>query len=181
MGKRVQSKLALILLFAGGIIGLVVFLIHDGYFLSRWQNKTILCDLNGDGTGEVIKLIRRRVTVSRDGTLLWESDNDWKAADVLTADLNRDGMEELLVLCWKRGSYGEYIPFWEEENDKEYSQHIFIYQMNGETIHAVWMSSRLKPQIKAWDITEENRIHIVTDKGEDTVWMWDRWGLERVE
>lgn len=180
MGKRFQSKLALILIVLGVAAGFIIFLIRDGYFLDRWQNKTIVCDLDGNGTHEVIKLANRRATVSRDDVLLWKSDDDWKVADVLTADINRDGMEELLVLCWKRGSFGKYLPFWEEENDKEYSQHIFIYQAAEDRIEAVWMSSRLKPQVASWNITEENLLHIVTDKGEDTVWMWGQWGLVRI-
>lgn len=182
MGKLVQNKWgALILIAVCAAAGFVVFLIRDGYFLDRWQDKTVVCDLNGDGSDEVIKLANRHASVSGNGVLLWQSDDDWKVADVLVEDINRDGIKELLVLCWKRGSYGEYIPFWEEKNDREYSQHIFIYQSVEDGLEAVWMSSRLKPQVISWKITEDNLIHIVTDQGEDTVWMWDQWGLERVK
>lgn len=182
MGKRVQSKGTLIWFFvcAAGIAGFIIFLIRDGYFLGRWQNKTIVCDLNGDGTDEVVKLAKRRAAVSRDGVCLWQSDDSWNVENVLVADINGDGVKELLVLLWKRGSYGKYLPFWEEENDKEYSQHIFIYQSVENRIEALWMSSRLKPQVVSWEITEDNLLHIATDKEEDTVWMWDQWGLERV-
>lgn len=180
MGKRVQSRLAVILIAVCAAAGFITFLIRDGYFPGRWHNKTISCDLDGDGDDEVIKLANRQLAVSRNNVTLWKSDENWKVADVLINDINRDGTRELLVLLWKRGSFGEYIPFWEEENDKEYSQHIFIYQAEGDKIEAVWMSSRLKPQVASWDITEENLLHIVTDKGEDTVWMWGQWGLERV-
>lgn len=182
MGKRVQSKQKLILIAACAVVsaGFVIFLIHDKYFFGRRHNKTIVCDLNGDGTDETIKLADRRVTVSRDGVLLWQSDDDWKAEDVLAADINRDGSREILILLWKKGSYGTYLPFWEEENDKEYSQHIFIYRVVEDGMEAVWMSSRLKPQAASWDITEDNLLHIVTDKEEDTVWMWGQWGLERI-
>lgn len=183
MGKRVQSKLgALILIAVCAVVsaGFIVFLIRDGYFLGRWKNKTVVCDLNSDGTDEVIKLAKRRAAVSRNGVLLWQSDDGWNVEDVLAADINRDGAGELLILLWKRGSYGEYLPFWEQENDKEYSQHIFIYQSVEDRIEALWMSSRLRPQVVSWEITEDNLLHIVTDQEEDTVWVWDQWGLERV-
>jgi hypothetical protein len=43
------------------------------------------------------------------------------------------------------------------------------------------MSSKLIPEISAWDITEENQIHIITTSGEDTLWIWGSWGLERIK
>ncbi|MCM1468271.1 MAG: hypothetical protein NC086_08995 [Alistipes sp.] len=183
MGKRIQDKPALILIIIGAAVCFIVFCLRGGHFSGRQNEieKTIVCDLEGDGTDEIIKLADSRVTVERNGVILWESDEEWEVCDVLAADIDGDGSGEILVLLWKKGSYGEYLPFWEEENDEELSQHIFIYRTDGEGVKAVWMSSRLKPQVASWDMTEDNRIHIVTDKGEDTVWKWDRWGLVRVE
>lgn len=179
MGRRVQGKLAVVLLFAAGIIGFIFFLMWNRYCTVRQYVNSMNCDLNGDGTEEAIRLADSRITVSCEEEVIWESDSEWAVTDFLVADINRDDRQELLLLLWKNGSFGEYTPFW-KENDEEYSQHIFIYRMSEDKIQAVWMSSRLKPQVQSWNMTEDNLIHIVTADGEDTSWLWGQWGLERV-
>lgn len=179
MGKRVQGKLAAGLLFVAGFIGFIFFLMWNRYCTVGQYDNSMNCDLNGDGAEEIIRLTDSCVTVSHENVVIWESDAEWEVTDFLVADINRDDREELLLLAWKKGSFGEYTPFW-EENDEEYSQHIFIYRMSEDKMQAVWMSSRLKPQVQSWNMTEDGLIHIVTDSGEDTDWMWGEWGLERV-
>ena len=84
------------------------------------------------------------------------------------------------MLVWKRGSYGDYTPFW-DENDNGFSQHIFIFQWIDERPDPIWMSSTLRPQVDSWELTDENTIRIITDSGEDTRWIWGQWGLERIK
>lgn len=185
MGKRIQGKYKLIvpglvLMIAGGMI----FFRCNGSFCREQENKTAACDINHDGTDEIITLYNRKLSITDNGNLLWEAQEEWEVTDFLIADINKDGWEEILILLWKQGSFGEHAPFWEEDHtDDEPSQHIFIYQWSGQEqrIKPLWMSSRLKPRIQSWNMTEDGKIHIITDKNEDTLWIWGKWGLERVQ
>jgi predicted DNA binding protein len=144
--------------------------------------KVLYCDMDGDGVCEIITQKLRSVTIEMNGEVCWKSDMEWKCDDFLVADIDGDGANEFLVLLWKKGSFGEHTPFW-KENDDEISQHIFIYEWSEEKgrIAPVWMSSKLIPEISSWDINEDNQIHIITMSGEDTLWIWGSWGLERID
>lgn len=181
MDKRIQGKNILIILGCAVIImGSVILFLCAGYLGDKRGQKTIFCDINQDGTDEKITLCDQKITITEDDNLLWESQEEWEVTDFLISDINKDGWEEILILLWKQGNYGEYTPFW-EENDDEFSQHIFIYQWKEQRLKPLWMSSGLKPRIKEWSMMEDGRIHIITDKDEDTMWIWGNWGLERVK
>ena len=184
MGKRIQDKYKLIVLgLVVMIAGSVILFRCNGSF-KRHGKKTEICDMNHDETDEIITLCNQRLSIMENANLLWESQEEWKVTDFLITDINRDGFYELLILLWKKGNFGEYAPFWEENSmDDELSQHIFIYQWSEQEkrIKPLWMSSGLKPQIQSWNLTEDGKIHILTDKKEDTLWRWREWGLERVQ
>lgn len=109
------------------------------------------------------------------------SEPGWRVRDFLIGDLDRDGTDELLLLVWRRGHYGPSHPFWVDQNDYAYSQHIFIYEQKDSGAEPVWMSSALSPRVRCWSMTEEGRLHILTPAGEDTLWGWNSWGLERLD
>lgn len=181
MGKRIQTRHLLILgsiLFLVITAGSVFYLIWEGFFLDTWEKKNIQVDINMDGTKEVLQLANRKVCIISDEDVLWETPREWKVVDFLLSDIDRDEETELLFLVWKRGSFGEYTPFW-EENDDEFTQHIYIFQWEDNRLAPIWMSSKLKPQVESWDMVDDNTIHIITDSGEDTIWIWSSWGLTR--
>ena len=89
---------------------------------------------------------------SYDKKILWESEKDFLVSDVLTADIDRDGREEFMFLFWKRGYYGRYKPFWVKKDTSDFTQHIF-----------------------------NNALKITSEKGEETLWIWNEWGLERIK
>lgn len=180
MGKRVQGKLAVKRISAAAVMVILIVLLWNGTFAKRQSGKDVICDINGDGQEERISLTENHVRVSRQEAVLWQSDEEWEVTDFLVADIDGDDTVELLLLLWKKGSFGEYTPFWIEDDGQTVTQHIFIYRMDEDKMKAVWMSSQLKPQVRSWDLAKENRIHIITDSGEDTIWMWGQWGLERV-
>ncbi|MBC5579996.1 hypothetical protein H8S23_00575 [Anaerofilum sp. BX8] len=164
--------------FCGALILGLLWL--DGAFLARWQQRTEVFDPDGDGRQETFLLERRSFAVLRDGETLWGTDGDWKVEDYLHGDLDGDGAEELLLLVWKRGSYGPVRPFWVESDGGGYSQHIFIYRWADGLPQPVWMSSALQPQVRQWSL-EAGRLNILTREGETTSWAWRTWGLERVD
>lgn len=145
------------------------------------HTKSSQIDLNNDGINDTIKLKNHTISIEINNEIIWTSDHDWRVTDYITGDINHDGKEELLILLWKKGSYGEHLPIWEKENDNKKSQHIFIYEWQDSSINSIWMSSKLRPEIKRWEMLEDNQIHIITRKNEDTIWRWNYFGLERCQ
>lgn len=166
---RILLTIAAILVTAGAVAA----------FLLLQKPKVLYCDVDGDGSQEIFTLKYRALTVEKDGAVIWESDDDWRVDDFLVYDINADGSMDLLVLLWKRGSFGAYAPIWvDKEADDEMTQHMFIYSWE-DGWRPLWMSSKLIPEIREWNMTEEGKIHIITDSGEDTLWQWGSWGIER--
>ena len=142
MGKRIQSKL--VIFFVPVLFGamiLYLFSFKQGY-------KTEYYDIDNDGINEEFSQKLRTVTVTRNGNVCWKSEQDWRCDDFLVYDIDRDGKKEFLVLLWKKGIFGEYKPFWMEENKEELTQRIFIYKWNDDEqkIAPIWMSSKLVPE-----------------------------------
>lgn len=160
-----------------------VFLLlwHQGFFLAAWQEKTALCDLNSDGSTEKLVLKDRRMSVLQNGREIWTTDKGWETADFLIGDIDGNGRTELLLLVWKRGSYGSSRPFWVEEDERGYSQHIFIYRWKDGDLRPLWMSSRLRPEVRDWQMNAEGHLQILTSYKRETLWGWRSWGLERLD
>ena len=112
---------------------------------------------------------------------LWCTPWDWSVQDVLCGDINRDGKEELVLLVWKHGSYGEHLPFWEKRNDIRLEQHLFIYQWEEtrETkLRALWMSSTLDMQVSSMLMDRKGRLVITDVQGKSTRWQWQDFGMK---
>ena len=141
----------------------------------EWQSRTLTA---GDWT---VTLDRGRVTVTAAGET-WQPDPDTRVQDALTADMDRDGEAELLLLTWRQGRYGESRPFWvtEAEDGDRWTQHIDIYDL-GETVRPRWMASDIGLEAEAWRFSETARLVITDRTGAETAWDWLSWGLERVE
>ncbi|MBO4390624.1 MAG: CapA family protein [Lachnospiraceae bacterium] len=114
-------------------------------------------------------------------TIRWNGDEDWSVQDMVVKDVDYDGAEELILLVWKHGSYGDTMPFWVEENDNRLRQHIFIYSYDlsrEARVKAIWMSSEI-----GFDITSiepgmgDSLIVSVKDEG-DHLWRWRSFGLK---
>lgn len=126
-GNR-NSKRIVMVLMALVCTGAVLYLLWDhGAFLPvwiSWQSGAVT-----DGQSECEILLRdRRVTVQRREEILWESPKEVKVQQALWADVDNDGKEELVLLCWKKGRYGKSRPFWVERDEKKWSQHLFVYE-----------------------------------------------------
>ena len=113
--------------------------------------------------------------------LLWQTDSNVKVSDYLTGDIDHDGRPEILLLTWKRGSYGNHRPFWVEKDTWHFTQHIYIYELYKKSVRPVWMSSALEFNIREW-VLNENGVLILTDpEGTDTRWAWISWGLKQID
>lgn len=150
-----------------------------GDFLPGWiQWNTASIE---SGEPERIELTRRTVTVLNHGEAVWQSDREIQVQDILWCDIDHDGERELLLLCWKRGRYGDSRPFWVTEDETSWSQHIFIYDWTADGIRPIWMASDIGLEAAAWRFDETQRLVITDRDGAQSAWDWISWGLKRIE
>ena len=118
------------------------------------------------------------------GNIVWESEKNWKVQDFLVCDIDSDSDNEILLLTWKKGSFGKHLPFWVEENDTDTGQHIYIYEKREEAegehsfLRASWMSSALKETIISWSFDTRTRLRASYEDGSVRYFNWNSWGLK---
>ena len=134
----------------------------------------------------MMMLKNKRLGVYKDAELVWESDKSVKVQDVLITDVDRDGVSEMTVLCWKKGRYGKYKPVTADkessaDDTKFYSQHIFLYNLAAEGPEPKWMASDIGPVVLS--IETPNGYILTTHEKDGTVseWMWANWGFTKVK
>lgn len=165
--------------------GAVLYLLWDrGAFLPGWipWQSGEVCD--GQPGCEIL-LRDRRVTVRRQEEILWESPKEVKVQQALWADVDNDGKEELVLLCWKKGRYGKSRPFWVERDEKKWSQHLFVYEYDQGVIRSKWMSSYLGMDVESVAVNGEkaplSRLYLTDREGKVSCWRWDFWGFTKEE
>ena len=65
----------------------------------------VRADSDGDGHPETYQLAGGQVTVKLNQEIIWESDPAWRVTDLVLADADHDGQEEMLLVLWKEGSW----------------------------------------------------------------------------
>lgn len=157
-----------------------LWLLHLGYLLPTWiswQQRQIVCQ--GAGPDEIV-LRHRTVTVLQDGAAVWQSGREIKVQDVLWADIDHDEEDELMLLCWKRGRYGSSRPFWVTEDQRTWSQHIYLYDWESDGPRPIWMASDLGMEVDCWSFEPRTRLLLTDRTGAQSAWDWLSWGLSRV-
>lgn len=155
-----------------------------GAFLPRWivWTKGSVCDDTGSYE---TTLAGKKVFVTRGGEKIWDSPEGVKVQQVLSCDMDRDGRDELILLCWKRGRFGKYMPFWIEEDEKNWSQHIFVYEYAEDTMYPKWMSSYIGQDVAQMAFGGNKSCHkrlFLTDpEGAVSYWHWESWGFTKEE
>ena len=155
----------------------------SGFFLPRWidwNTAQIRCEAK-DGEPAQIVLAGRTVRVLKGEDLVWQSDRTLRVQDVLWCDIDHDGEQELLLLCWKRGRYGDSRPFWVTQDEKSWSQHIYIYDWTEDGIRPIWMASDIGLEAAQWRFDAVQRLVITDTQGGQSAWDWITWGLRRIE
>ncbi len=112
----------------------------NGAFLPHWISWES-SSIQGAITGYRIELQRRRVSVFAGEKEIWRSPREIQVQDVMSCDIDYDGQDELVLLCWKIGRFGEHKPFWIKEDEKKWSQHLFVYEYASDGVKPKWMSS----------------------------------------
>lgn len=181
-----NTKIKRIIFVISGIIliaGIVVIMWLRGVFLPRWVTwKTVTSNY-----ADKAELVLKHKTFSLktpDGEIVWKSEAGWLVSDFIVGDIDHDDEDEIILLVWRRGSFGKFKPIWVEKDEKTWSQHIFIYDYldnRVDRMKPVWMSSKMGIEASDIKLDEEEALHIITPEGRDTVWYWQSWGLTLVE
>ncbi len=114
----------------------------------------------------------------------WLSDPAYKVQDGFLTDLDRDGDIEMVLLVWKRGRYGKHRPFFVTSDEKSYSQHIFIYDIeDGVLVRQKWFASDIGVQVKRMKLMEQDNALMLTEDtdGNCVLWKWESFGLKSMD
>lgn len=121
------------------------------------------------------------------GAVVWKSSSSWKVQDFLICDIDNDSQDEILLLTWKKGSFGRHLPFWVDKNDTETGQHIYIYEKREQNadkdgfLRASWMSSSLQDIINSWSYDNKTKLRVTYESGQVQYFSWIGWGLKAYE
>lgn len=143
IGFEIRYRISAVLAVLIGVIWILWIAWSRGHYLPgwiEWRNKTFT---DASGRYEVV-LKHRTVEVHYDSSVIWTAQDGIdaiKVQDAMFCDIDGNGADELILLCWKTGRFGTSRPFWVEEDEKSWSQHIFVYSCDGEKIKPKWMSS----------------------------------------
>ena len=146
-----------------------------------WGCTRIAADLDGDGDEELLALDRGRVDIYDDDLRRYVSPVGWAVSDAFCAEMDEEPGPEVVLVVWKRGSFGRELPFWHDRNDNDVSQHIFIFKYRDGGLQPLWMSSALEGGARSVALDEACRMHLVDALGQETVWEWEYFGLKLVE
>ena len=171
--------------------GAVLYMLWmNGTFLPRWIRWESGISYDSSEKYEII-LAQKKVSVEYDNGVIWASPKGVKVQSVLSADIDGDKMEEMILLCWKIGRYGRSKPFWVEEDEKKWSQHIFVYGLHEGKVRPKWMSSYIGQDVSEMAVKERdqrsehimrvprNRLLLTAPDGRVSSWIWDSWGFTK--
>ena len=148
----------------------------------EWQNSEV--EMDDDQASKWMVLEQKRVRlIDEDGAVLAQTPDSWLVQEMSVADIDGDDKKELVLLVWKRGSFGAKHPFWVRDEDDSWSQHIFVLrpvEVAGE-FDRVWMSSALGNEVAAAEINSDSELVLTDREGNKTCWYWDSWGFTKKE
>ncbi|MDE6389745.1 MAG: CapA family protein [Lachnospiraceae bacterium] len=196
MKKKLKHKIVVYGIMASVCIGAILYLLwRGGAFLPRWiiwETGTFQ-----DALGQYeTTLAHKRVSVRQNDDVVWTSPKGLRVQQALCCDVDNDRQDELVLLCWRIGRYGKSKPFWVEENERKWSQHIAVYEYNEGNVRPKWMSSYIGFEVKeiaggsrtayvraTEDRTAaklpQNRLFLTDRAGKVTCWFWDSWGFTK--
>lgn len=149
-------KRTVIIIMALVCTGAVFYMLWlGGAFLPRWVTWDRETLYDASGRYEII-LERKKVKVVYDSNVIWDSPDEVRVQQVMSCDIDNDQNDELILLCWKIGRFGESRPFWVEEDEKKWSQHIFVYRYDQGTIKPKWGSSYIGQEVVKMTVYDEN-------------------------
>lgn len=144
----------------------------------KWEQQSLIDSANDIEI--TLKKRKVRVTTGDNKNVVWQSPKGVNVQSILYFDIDFDNENELILLCWKIGRYGKFKPIWVKEDEKKWSQHIFIYDCSKEKVKAIWMASDIGMDVISWHDTTDGNLSLTEPDGDVTLWRWLSWGLKRV-
>ena len=188
MDHELQDKVKLkrdirwLLLFFGIVVAIciAIFFLYLNHIPSyvTWQEKEIEAEIRGELKNKSFSIY------DENGNRTFTTDKKIKVQDILLTDLDGNGDSEIVALVWKRGLYGKHRPFWIYRDEKKYSQHIFIYDVDSKgQVTEKWFASEIGIEIRTIELLESNDSILVTKTrdGEKHLWRWEDFGLKNVD
>ncbi len=184
------------------LLASIILAVEGGYTTRGYEPEDAAvyaqcCDLDRDNTPEQYVLQKGRLTIWVSNELLWESPADWQIESFVLGDANNDGADDLLLVLWKKGSYGSSKPFWVNGPDTEWTNHLFVYGLVCGHVKPVWMSSALICPILTLEVQDincdgKNELVVlegsplearspVSDGNRTIVLQWQGWGFYQVD
>ena len=148
----------------------------------NWESSLSSYDLDGDGAEESLFVYRGSLAVHdgmHDARIV--TPRSWHVSNAFVNDLDRDGTPEIILMAWRRGSYGSAHPFWVSLNSSGFSQHVFVFNYENAQLNALWMSSALGFEAHDPSVDGEGVLHLVTEEGQPLSFAWESWGFTLVE
>lgn len=178
-----KNKKRIIIIIAAVSIAAVLYVLwQQGWFLPGWVRWKEADTYDDCGKYEIV-LHHRSVDIMYEHETIWTSESDVKVQDALFGDIDGDGEDELIVLCFKRGRYGKHKPFWVEKDERSWSQHIFVYECQEKSVKPKWMSSYIGQDVVSIAVNKDrdlfHRLLLTDREGKISSWVWDSFGFTR--
>lgn len=162
--------------------------------INKTSNTYQKIDIDNDGQAEEAVVVNKIGYIIKNNLVVWQTDPTWLVENVIAGDLNNDKILEIGFSLNKQGSFGPAKPFWVKENDKNISNHLFLYQWDKSTssLKMIWGSSALdQPIIKMilgdFDCDNKNELAVLekalspknnmTDLG---LWRWNNFNFVNI-
>jgi hypothetical protein len=151
---------------------------------------------SGDAQQDAATLQGGTAHIYQDGAIVWTSDPTWDVRQLLVADVDNDGQQEVALALWKPYHREPAIVFdtyhfsspWEEGS---LCNHLFVYGWREDGWQPLWCSSPIPDPIRemaAGDVDGDRANELVVLEGSyaDTldapprhvaVWRWNGWGF----
>lgn len=150
---------------------------------ATWHSRACKADIDGDGLLDRVLVGGRRFELRIAGEqgleLAFCSSDDWLVSDGHVADIDGNGLPEVVLLVWRAADFGSSRPFWVEKpaGSEEHTQHIFVLGWQGGTLRPRWMSSQTGVDIAAMAVDSEGALTLTDRAGMCTRWRWGSWGF----
>lgn len=139
----------------------------------------------------LINLINGQIYISKNGAKVWQSSTEWWVDSYIIADSDNDGIININMSVWKKGRFGDSMPFWIKQNDMSIKNHFFIYKLINWNMIPVWQSSNLSfpnCEFLISDVNNDGNNELIVVEGNYlknntcdgnyvAIWKWNGWGF----
>jgi hypothetical protein len=162
-------------------------------FLLTLSSAALLLKLAHPKFENSILRIFNRLLVFNRQKLIWVSPQPWQVKDFFLSDLNHDGAQDLNLVVYKKGRYGNDKPFWVKD-DNSLGFHFFILGIADQKVYPLWQSSQVEQPIckaETKDLNDDGHQELVVQEGKytqkgyscqntsESIYRWNGWGFTK--